>query len=70
MTAFDYIRRAMPYDDPGTLSPGELYAVTAYVLHLNSLVAEGDVLDLQTLPAVRMPNRDGFVEDARPDVSH
>jgi S-disulfanyl-L-cysteine oxidoreductase SoxD len=67
-TAFDYIRRAMPYDDPGTLSPNELYAVTAYVLHLNGLVAEGDVLDRQSLPAVRMPNREGFVRDARPDV--
>jgi cytochrome c len=67
-TAFDYIRRAMPYDNPGSLSADELYAVTAYVLHLNGLVAEGDVLDRQSLPAVRMPNRDGFVPDARPDV--
>ncbi|HEU4407733.1 MAG TPA: cytochrome c [Polyangiaceae bacterium] len=67
-TVFDYIRRAMPYDDLGALSPDLVYAITAYVLRLNGIVAEGGVLDRQTLPAVRMPNRDGFMPDPRPDV--
>lgn len=59
---WDYVNRAMPYDRPGTLSAAEVYAVTAYVLHLNGIVAERDVLSQTTLPRVRMPNRDGFVQ--------
>ncbi|MEM1435743.1 MAG: cytochrome c [Pseudomonadota bacterium] len=59
-TLFDYVRRAMPYRAPGTLSADELYAVTAYLLHANGIVDEAQVLDAQTLPAVTMPNRDGF----------
>lgn len=58
---FDYVRRAMPFQSPGVLSNDELYAVTAYVLYLNDIVAEDEVLDAESLPAVRMPNRDGFV---------
>jgi len=64
-TLFDYTRRAMPFEDPGTLSADQVYAVTAYVLHLNGLVAEDDVLDRDSLPNVVMPNRDGFVRDPR-----
>ena len=64
-TLFDYTRRAMPFEDPGTLSADQVYAVTAYVLHLNGLVAEDDVLDRESLPKVVMPNRDGFVRDPR-----
>lgn len=60
-TLFDYIRRAMPYPTPGSLSNDELYAVTAYVLYLNKIVEESDLMDTKTLPAVRMPNRDNFV---------
>jgi mono/diheme cytochrome c family protein len=67
-TVWDYIRRGMPYDHPGTLSPDQVYAITAFVLRLNGIVGEDDVLDEKTLPAVRMPNRDGFVADPRPDV--
>jgi S-disulfanyl-L-cysteine oxidoreductase SoxD len=68
-TVWDYIRRAMPYDAPGTFSADEVYAVTAYVLYLNDIVRENDVLDRATLPQVRMPNRDGFIlTDPRPDV--
>ena len=64
-TLFDYTRRAMPFEDPGTLSADQVYAVTAYVLHLNGLIAEDDVLDRDSLPKVVMPNRDGFVRDPR-----
>jgi len=67
-TVFDYVRRAMPFDRPGTLSDGQVYSLTAYVLYLNGLVKEGDVIDAQSLPKVRMPNREGFVADPRPDV--
>jgi mono/diheme cytochrome c family protein len=62
-TLFDYVRRAMPYPAPGTLSNDEAYAVTAYVLALNGIVASDAVLDRKTLPRVLMPNRDGFVPD-------
>jgi len=67
-TIFDYIRRAMPYQDAGTLSDNEVYAVTAYLLFANSIIGEKDVMDRRSLAAVRMPNRDGFVADPRPDV--
>ncbi|MDH4108575.1 MAG: c-type cytochrome [Gammaproteobacteria bacterium] len=60
-TVFDYIRRAMPYQEPGSLSEDEVYALTAYLLYLNEIVDEDQVLDRATLPAVRMPNRDNFV---------
>jgi cytochrome c len=61
-TLWDYINRAMPYDRPGTLSPDEVYAITAYVLHLNGIVGERETLTQETLPRVRMPNREGFVQ--------
>lgn len=67
-TLFDYIRRAMPQNAPQSLSNEDVYAVSAYVLHLNGLVPADAALDAQTLPAVRMPNRDNFVDDPRPDV--
>lgn len=60
-TLFDYTRRAMPYDAPQSLSPDELYAVTAYVLHLNGIVEEDATLDASSLPMIEMPNKDGFV---------
>lgn len=66
-TLWDYNRRAMPYTQPGLLSDAEVYAVTAYILEMNGIVKEDDVLDARTLPRVRMPNVDGFVRDARPD---
>lgn len=67
-TLFDYIRRAMPLNAPQSMSNDDVYAVSAYVLHLNGLVPENTVLDGKGLTAVRMPNRDGFVSDPRPDV--
>jgi mono/diheme cytochrome c family protein len=67
-TLWDYINRAMPFDRPGVLPPDDVYAVTAYVLQLNGIVSANDVLDANSLPKIRMPNRDGFVPDARPDI--
>jgi cytochrome c len=67
-TLFDYIRRAMPYATPGALTDQEVYGATAYILFLNGIVGERDAIDRQALAAIRMPNRDGFVTDPRPDV--
>src|SRR5213083_2807601 len=66
-TLWDYIRRAMPFDHPGTMTVDEIYASTAYVLFLNGIVTERDVLDRTTLPQVQMPNRNGLVVDPRPE---
>ena len=51
-----------------SLTPDQVYAVTAYLLQLNGIIGEQDVMDATTLPLVKMPNRDGFVPDPRPDV--
>lgn len=67
-TLWDYTNRAMPFDRPGTLTADQVYAVTAYILFLNGIVEEDAVIDADTLPDVRMPNRDGFVPDDRPDA--
>ena len=67
-TLWSYINRAQPFDEPGSLTHEQVYAVTAYLLYLNGIIGEHDVLDARTLPAVRMPNRDGFVPDPRPDT--
>jgi cytochrome c len=60
-TLFDYIRRAMSYNEPKSLTADETYAVSAYILALNGIIAATDVLDAQSLPNVKMPNRDGFI---------
>jgi S-disulfanyl-L-cysteine oxidoreductase SoxD len=60
-TVWDFINRAMPSTKPGSLTPNEVYAATAYLLFLNEIIAENDVLDATRLPKVRMPNRDNFV---------
>jgi len=60
-TLFDYMRRAMPYDRPMSLSNDEVYAVSAYILFLNGIIDKEARLDAKTLPQVKMPNRDGFV---------
>lgn len=60
-TLFDYVRRAMPYTQSHSLSDDEVYAVTAYLLHLNGITGESDVMNAETLPKVRMPNRDNFI---------
>ena len=67
-TVFDYIRRAQPYDKPGSLTDEEVYALTAWLLFRNNIIPVDQVIDADTLPKVRMPNRDGFVPDPRPDA--
>lgn len=68
-TLWDYINRAMPFVRPGTLTNDQVYSVTAYILHINGLIGENDPLNAETLPAIEMPNRNGFVPDPRPDVA-
>jgi cytochrome c len=65
-TLFDYIRRAMPYNAPESLSADEVYAVSAFLLNQNGIVPANTRLDAASLPRVVMPNRDGFVADPRP----
>ena len=60
-TVFDYVRRAMPYIQPQSLTDDEVYAVTAYLLHQNGIIAENEEMNAQTLPRVKMPNREGFI---------
>lgn len=67
-TLWDYINRAMPFDQPGVLEPPEVYAATAFILNLNDIIPADAVMDAKTLAAVKMPNRDGFIADPRPDV--
>src|SRR5688572_20645883 len=67
-TLWDYINRAMPFDKPGLLQPADVYAASAFILNLNGIIGDNDVMTAATLPKVRMPNRDGFVADPRPDV--
>ena len=60
-TIFDFTRRAMPWASPKTLTDNEVYALTAYILALNKISGENDVMNADTLPKVKMPNRDGFI---------
>jgi len=60
-TLFDYLRRAMPYQTPGSLTADQVYSVTAYVLFLNGIVEEQAQIDARSLPGIEMPNRNGFV---------
>lgn len=69
-TVFDYVHRAMPYIAPQSLTPDETYAVTAYLLHMNGILGADAKLDATSLPKIRMPNRDGFVGDGRPDTAN
>jgi cytochrome c len=67
-TLYDYIYRAMPFTAPQSLTPEEVYSVVAWLLYQNGIVAEDAVMDTRTLPAVRMPNRNGFVPNPRLNV--
>jgi len=67
-TLFDYIRRAMPYMAPGSLSNDDVYAVSLYILAEGGIVDRSTILDADTLPKVLMPNRDGFIADPRPEL--
>ncbi len=70
-TIFDYVTRAMPFNAPGSLTPSEAYAVTAYILGRAHIIPENGVIDAASLPKVKMPNRNGFVSpDPRPDVAN
>jgi cytochrome c len=60
-TVFDFIRRAMPWQQPRSLSNEEVYALTAYILSLNKLIGENEAMSAEALPKVKMPNRDGFI---------
>ena len=60
-TVFDYVRRSMPFFQPHSLTDNEVYAVTAYLLSLNGIIGEQDVMNSETLPKVKMPNRDNFI---------
>jgi cytochrome c len=64
-TLFDYTRRAMPLNESKSLTDDQVYAVVAYMLHLNGIIGDSDMIDARTLPKVRMPNRDGFVTFSR-----
>ena len=64
-TIFDYVRRAMPHNESKSLTNDEVYAVVAYILNANGIIADDDTLNAQTLPKVKMPNRDGFVPFSR-----
>ena len=60
-TIFDVVRRSMPMTAPGSLTNNEVYSVTAYLLYLNNIINEDDVMNAETLPKVQMPNKDGFI---------
>ncbi|HTY67031.1 MAG TPA: c-type cytochrome [Alphaproteobacteria bacterium] len=62
-TLFDYIRRAMPYPSPGSLSADDTYSVAAYILNLNGIVPADATLDKTSVPKIQMPNRDGFIPE-------
>lgn len=66
---FDYVRRAMPLDNPQSLSADEVYAVSAYIYHLNGLIDEDFVMNAETMPTIEMPNRNAFFVDDRPDTT-
>lgn len=66
-TLFDYINRAMPFLAPGSLKPDEVYAVTAFLLYANGIIAEDSTLDKHNLSTIKMPNRNGFDPDPRPE---
>lgn len=65
---WDYVNRAMPRDNPGSLTPKEVYEVTAFLLYRNGIIKETDVIDQETLPKVQMPNRNGFVPSRFEDM--
>lgn len=67
-TLWDYVFRSMPFDAPQSLTADEVYAVSAYVLFRNGIIKEDEVMNAKALPQVKMPNRDGFFPDDRPDV--
>src|SRR5271154_381919 len=68
-TLFDFVRRAMPLKAPQSLTPDEVYAVSAYVLFLNGIVPQDTTLDADNLAKINMPNRNGFVSAQPPPAA-
>lgn len=66
-TLFDYVKRAMPFSAPGSLTDDEVYSVVAYILAEGKIIKPTDIVNAQTLPKIEMPNRNGFVPDPRPE---
>jgi cytochrome c len=66
-TLFDYIKRAMPQTTPGSLNDDEVYALCAYILSEAKIIPSDRTLDAKSLAQVKMPNRDGFIPDRRPE---
>jgi cytochrome c len=64
-TLFDYIRRSMPFNLPGSLDSNEVYALTAHLLYLNHIISEDAEMNAETLPKIEMPARNSFVLDDR-----
>jgi len=60
-TIFDYVKRAMPHQAPQSLTDDQVYALTAYILYMNQIISRDEVMNANSLPLVRMPNRDGFI---------
>jgi mono/diheme cytochrome c family protein len=67
-TIFDFINKGMPRGQEGSLKPNEVYSLTAFLLYKNDIVKETDVMDARSLPAVKMPNRDGFIPPQLEDI--
>src|SRR5438309_8826032 len=67
-TIWDYVNRAMPPKQQGSLSASDVYALTAFILYKNEIITEGQVIDAKSLPKVKMPNRDGFVPGRLEDI--
>ena len=67
-TLFDYVKRAMPFNAPGSLSNDDVYSVVAYILSEAKIIQPSQVMDAKTLPKVTMPNRNGFESDPRPEL--
>lgn len=67
-TLFDYVKRAMPFSSPGSLTDDQVYSVVAYVLSQANIIKPGEAMNAKTLPKVRMPNRSGFIPDPRPEL--
>ena len=67
-TIFDYVKRAMPFQAPGSLTDDQVYSVVAYILAEAKIIQPTEVIDRESLPRVQMPNRDGFIPDPRPEI--
>ena len=67
-TVFDYVKRAMPFNAPGSLTDTEVYNVVAYILGEANILDRNTVLDASNIASVEMPNKDGFIADLRPDI--